>query len=144
MLQSQVQARSIAREKSVEVPIDDPTSTTSDPDKTLVEQDEDVEMASPSSDSESSAPSTALAASPSDEMEWEASLNPQQRNIIDVLARISHRLVRHLIDEETAVADIATDYERDGTQLIENMQRAHRQEYDAWTAEFESRKKSLA
>jgi len=67
-----------------------------------------------------------------DEMEWEQSLKPHQRNIADVLGRISRRLVRHLVDSESAVQDVVADYERDGLSVIEEMKNAHEQEYQAY------------
>jgi len=67
-----------------------------------------------------------------DEMEWEKSLKPHQRNITDVLGRISRRLVRHLVDSESAVGDVVADYERDGLSVIEQMRKAHEQEYQAY------------
>lgn len=60
-----------------------------------------------------------------EEMEWEASLQPHQRAVADMLTRISRRLVRHLVDSETALRDIIADYERDGLELIANLAEEH-------------------
>ncbi|KAL0254715.1 hypothetical protein SLS55_009238 [Diplodia seriata] len=104
-----------------------------DPDRTLVDMIEDAfDM-----DSAEDKSSTALVSSTDAEsnghyekMEWERSLKPHQRDIFDVLTRISRHFVRHLIDSETAIEDILQDFEADGTRLIELMEETHRKEYD--------------
>ncbi|KAK8168522.1 hypothetical protein BKA80DRAFT_267116 [Phyllosticta citrichinensis] len=64
------------------------------------------------------------------EMDWEASLKPHQQNLSFVLSRISERLVRHLIDSETAIEDVVAAFEHDGMELVEKMEQAHQEEYE--------------
>jgi hypothetical protein len=49
---------------------------------------------------------------------WEEGLEPRHRNILDVLRRISHRLVGHVVDCETAITDVIEDYFKDGALLL--------------------------
>ena len=37
--------------------------------------------------------------------------------------------MRHLIDQETAIADIIEEYRRGGTRLIEELEKTHQEEY---------------
>jgi hypothetical protein len=62
------------------------------------------------------------------EMEWGAALLPRHRTILDILSRISRRLVIHLVDSETAVNDIIEDYVRDGNELLENLEKSRREQ----------------
>ena len=93
-----------------------------DADKTFVE-DEDMADATIQPEAHGSGPSV-------EEMEWEGSLEPRHRSILEVLGRIARRLVSHIIDSETAVQDIIEDYVRDGTYLIEKLESAHREQCD--------------
>jgi predicted ArsR family transcriptional regulator len=54
-------------------------------------------------------------------MEWEASLQPHQRSLHDSLMRVSKRVLRHVVDNETAVTDIADVYETDGEQVLQEV-----------------------
>lgn len=43
---------------------------------------------------------------------------------------ILKHFVRHLVDAETAIEDIISDYYRDGTRLVEQMEESHRKEHE--------------
>jgi hypothetical protein len=55
-----------------------------------------------------------------EDREWEESLKPYQRTIGAQLTRISQRLLRHIVDNETAVNDIAQTYAADANTLFDN------------------------
>jgi hypothetical protein len=61
-----------------------------------------------------------------EDIAWEESILPRHRNLVDVLGRITRRLVGHLIDSETAIDDIIEDYTTDGEFLINELEKAHR------------------
>ena len=54
-----------------------------------------------------------------DELEWEAALQPHQRALHEQLLRTSKRVMRHIVDNETAVADIADVFADDGERLLD-------------------------
>ncbi|ORY11220.1 hypothetical protein BCR34DRAFT_588043 [Clohesyomyces aquaticus] len=85
-------------------------------------QDPSSSHSSTSAESESE-PESEPSISPevAEEMEWEASLQPHQRGISDQLTRISRRLLRHIVDNETAVSDIAESYARDGKHVLNQL-----------------------
>ncbi|KAK8197298.1 uncharacterized protein BKA78DRAFT_305633 [Phyllosticta capitalensis] len=65
-----------------------------------------------------------------DEMDWEERLKPHQQNYASALSRVSQRLVRHLIDQETAIEDIVVAFQQDGNNLIDELERAHEEEFE--------------
>ncbi|KAF2185137.1 hypothetical protein K469DRAFT_688338 [Zopfia rhizophila CBS 207.26] len=85
----------------------------------------------PSSHSSTSAEQVREPSSVSDEeaeeMEWEASLQPHQRAIGDQLTRISRRILRHIVDNETAVNDIVEQYAKDGERLLTLLLEEHKE-----------------
>ncbi|KAI9781582.1 MAG: hypothetical protein M1835_004273 [Candelina submexicana] len=62
-------------------------------------------------------------AAPDSQKEWRALLQPHQRRTVDVLRSITARLVRHLVDQETAITDIAQDYLQNGITLIDALEK---------------------
>ncbi|KAL9619581.1 MAG: hypothetical protein Q9204_008288 [Flavoplaca sp. TL-2023a] len=112
-----------------------PEPETVDPDITLVEderpkrQSKRQRRAAPlSSDtsSTSTSPQTSQSSKGSDHhgtarKRWRDALEPHQKNTLDILYEISHQLVGHLIDKETACNDIVNDYQRRGTRFVENL-----------------------
>ncbi|KAJ8116470.1 hypothetical protein OPT61_g2121 [Boeremia exigua] len=54
-----------------------------------------------------------------DELEWEQSLEPHQRDLHEQLLRTSKRVVRHIVDNETAVTDITETFANDGERLLD-------------------------
>jgi hypothetical protein len=53
-----------------------------------------------------------------DELEWEAALQPHQRAVHEQLLRTSKRVMRHIVDNETAVTDITDVFAADGERLL--------------------------
>lgn len=53
-----------------------------------------------------------------DELEWEAALQPHQRALHEQLLHTSKRVVRHIVDNETAVTDITNVFADDGERLL--------------------------
>jgi hypothetical protein len=53
-----------------------------------------------------------------DELEWEAALQPHQRAVHEQLLRTSKRVMRHIMDNETAVTDITDIFAADGERLL--------------------------
>ncbi|KAK5119155.1 hypothetical protein LTR85_007769 [Meristemomyces frigidus] len=121
-----------------------------DADRTLVERDvsnkkKPKRIASISSDdsSESSASSDETSTTVRDIGIWRGALQPYQMNLFDELVNVSHRLVQHLIDRETATRDVVDDYRRRGLNLIEDMERAHAQQYQRYMVDLKQKKKRL-
>ncbi|KAF2034647.1 hypothetical protein EK21DRAFT_55988 [Setomelanomma holmii] len=81
--------------------------------------------------------------SEAEEMEWEATLQPHQRALHDLLIRVSNRVLRHIVDNETAVTDIADAYASDGEHLLDQVLRHHNAAYaDAWE-NMETKKRAM-
>ncbi|KAF2630575.1 hypothetical protein BU25DRAFT_418948 [Macroventuria anomochaeta] len=53
-----------------------------------------------------------------DELEWEAALQPHQRALHEQMLRTTKRVMRHIVDNETAVIDIADMFADDGERLL--------------------------
>ena len=103
-----------------------------------------------SEDSDSSA-STQVIEAEEDELtverreaiQWEDSLQPHQRDMAVALGRISRQLVRHLVDTDDAVDDLVDDYETRGAELIQSMEKAHREEYLECDQELQGKKDAM-
>jgi hypothetical protein len=65
-----------------------------------------------------------------EDREWEESLKPYQRTIGTQLTRISQRLLRHIVDNETAVNDIAQTYMTDAKTLVENVEARQKEHFE--------------
>jgi hypothetical protein len=103
---------------------------------------------SPSSHSSTSAEPEAssqdsLPTSEAKEMEWEAALQPHQRALGDLLIRVSKRVLRHVVDNETAVTDVADVFVGDGEHLIREMMQRHEQDYTRLRDDMGDKKKVL-
>jgi hypothetical protein len=103
---------------------------------------------SPSSHSSTSAelePRTdpPLQSSQAEEMEWEASLQPHQRALHDLLLRTSKQVMCHIIDNETGVTDIADTFAEDGEHVLNSLLQRHDGDYDDVFQDMESKKKGL-
>ncbi|KAK8243848.1 hypothetical protein HDK90DRAFT_475975 [Phyllosticta capitalensis] len=110
-----------------------------DPDKTLVNDDDmgdfpdddsDMSNASTLDEDEDEDEDLHLKHRHPDEMDWEERLKPHQQNYASALSRVSQRLVRHLIDQETAIEDIVVAFQQDGNNLIDELERAHEEEFE--------------
>ncbi|GAB7343966.1 hypothetical protein MBLNU457_1906t1 [Dothideomycetes sp. NU457] len=120
---------------------DDDDDDDDDPDKTLVNEDEvddqDNDTESGQSEEYHSEPESEIMQSPSqgtdvERDEWRAALAAHQVNLFDSLIEISHQLVRNLVDKESAVGDILSDYRRDGFHLLEQLKLEHRRNIKVW------------
>ncbi|KAH7132482.1 hypothetical protein B0J11DRAFT_427358 [Dendryphion nanum] len=78
-----------------------------------------------------------------DEMEWEATLEPHQRSVGEQLVRVSRRLMRHIVDAETAVDDMAKTYHEDGEHLIANLVNKNREHFDQTLRSIQEKKTSM-
>ncbi|KAK0294557.1 hypothetical protein LTS00_006758 [Friedmanniomyces endolithicus] len=61
---------------------------------------------------------------------WRDALRPHQLNLFDELVAVSHRLVRHLVDHETALHEAVYDYQRRGLNMIEQAELVRAQDYE--------------
>jgi hypothetical protein len=100
---------------------------------------------SPSSHSSTSAelePKTdpPISKSDAEEMEWEASLKPHQRDLNTQLLRVSNRVMRHIVDSESAVDEIADTYAQDGERSLDLLLQGHEKEFEAARKEVKRRK----
>ncbi|KAL5426771.1 hypothetical protein PMIN04_001708 [Paraphaeosphaeria minitans] len=105
-------------------------------------------MGSPSSHSSTSAESEPktdhpVPTSQAEEMEWEASLQPYQRDLKDQLLRVSNRVLQHIIDNESAASDIADTYGKDGQHSLNLLFKSHEQEFDSMHKGVKQKKAKL-
>jgi hypothetical protein len=103
---------------------------------------------SPSSHSSTSAElelltGPSLPSSQAEEMEWEANLQPHQRALHELLVRISKRVMRHIVDNETAVTDIAQIFARDGEHILNSLLQRHDSDYGIVFSNMVNKKKDL-
>ncbi|TKA39533.1 hypothetical protein B0A54_10089 [Friedmanniomyces endolithicus] len=61
---------------------------------------------------------------------WRDALRPHQLNLFDELVAVSHRLVRHLVDHETALHEAVYDYQRRGLNMIEQAELVRARDYE--------------
>jgi hypothetical protein len=126
-----------------------------DPDKTLVNPaDDDLEGddprdlvgTSPATSNEPSNASTVSAAQKALENvgDWRNTLKPHQTHLFDSLVIASHKLVRHMVDSETAHRDIVADYRRQGEIVVTELERAHSREFEQYAAGMQELKKRAA
>ncbi|KAL8731507.1 MAG: hypothetical protein Q9166_003353 [cf. Caloplaca sp. 2 TL-2023] len=121
--------------KVANMPLGGFPSTVADPDQTLVEaqdvkhQPKRPRRATPVSSSISDASTSQQQSQSSKESDeqiaarerWYSALEPYQRDMLGVLYEISHKLIGHLIDTETAINDVVDDYQRRGLRFNENL-----------------------
>jgi hypothetical protein len=81
--------------------------------------------------------------SEADNIEWEVSMQPHQRSLHEQLLRVSTRVVRHVVDNETAVDGIADTYARDGKHLLETLVKRHNGEYVTMFKDVEKGKENI-
>ena len=121
-----------------------------DPDKTLVDDELEYQSrkrkrapslstVSTDSDRSAGAPRTTY----DDLGEWRNALQLHQANFFDKLVIVSHRVVRDLVEKETAVRDVVDDYGRQGLALVEQMELDHAKEYQRFAENLQLRKKQL-
>lgn len=127
-----------------------------DPEKTLVEPERrKYRQNYVSSSSSNSQSGTSTQVSQPDESseggkngeadaKWRKALEPHQGNMLESLLAISHHLIRHLIDKETAIHDIVTDFANHGKNLIGGYERGLQEHIDARKADHDLRRQNLA
>lgn len=122
-----------------------------DPDKTLVEEPQHSSphgvrrtvSQSTASTSDHSSQESDTGNPLTDLSTWRNALLPHQMNLFDEIVNIAHRVVQHLVDQETAATDIVEDYQRRGVQLIEQMERSHAAQQQKYIAALAEKKKRL-
>jgi hypothetical protein len=81
--------------------------------------------------------------SQAEEMEWEASLQPHQRALHDLLLRTSKRVMRHIVDNETGVTGIAETFAKDGEHVLDSLLQRHDSDYNNVFQDMKGKKKIL-
>ncbi|KAL8807668.1 MAG: hypothetical protein Q9200_004581 [Gallowayella weberi] len=71
---------------------------------------------------------------------WRDALEPHQKDTLGVLYEVSHHLVGHLIDTETAAKDVVDDYQRRGSRLIENLANDLKKGVDQYVSKVKKRR----
>ncbi|KAI4951172.1 hypothetical protein J4E91_003878 [Alternaria rosae] len=84
-----------------------------------------------------------LPTSQAEEMDWEASLQPHQRDLHELMIRTSKRVMRHIVDNETSVDDIAEMYAQDGEHVLSTLIQRRNTDYEHVFQGMESTKGSL-
>ena len=74
---------------------------------------------------------------------WRNALQPYQVDLFDELVTVSHRLMRSLIDRETAAREVVEDYRSRGTRLVAQMEETHSLLYKEHMDGLMQRKKKL-
>ncbi|KAI7706392.1 hypothetical protein KC353_g12280 [Hortaea werneckii] len=74
---------------------------------------------------------------------WRNALQPYQVDLFDELVTVSHRLMRSLIDRETAAREVVEDYRSRGTKLVAQMEETHALLYKEHMDGLTQRKKKL-
>jgi hypothetical protein len=122
-----------------------------DVEETLVEPADDLERAdehieSPPGVSEASRANSPDAAATvlEDVGDWRSSLKPHQSHLFDSLVIAAHKLVRHMVDHETADRTMVADYRRRGEIIVDELQRAHAKEYQQYTQNVQGWKTQAA
>lgn len=126
-----------------------------DPDKTLVNEEDGEDFAgayevevSSSRSSQSSVRGgklTDIAMEPDDPLlKWRDALKSHQVSLFDQLVQVAHELVSHLVDKETAIADIVNDYSASGLNLIEQMESKQSADIDEYLEAASKNSKTFA
>ncbi|KAI4679128.1 uncharacterized protein J4E88_006421 [Alternaria novae-zelandiae] len=84
-----------------------------------------------------------LPTSQAEEMDWEASLQPHQRDLHELMIRTSKRVVQHIVCNETSVDDIAEMYAQDGEHVLSTLIKRHDTDYEDVFQGMESTKGEL-
>ncbi|OBT90127.1 hypothetical protein VE02_00898 [Pseudogymnoascus sp. 03VT05] len=113
----------------------EPEVSVPDPEKTLVEAENQyqwrrarsISFDSTESSSDTVDDKASVAESEEDEltpvMAWRKSLQPPYRDLTNTLICMVHALVKNLVDKETAIDYIVDEYTRNGTKLVEELER---------------------
>jgi hypothetical protein len=122
-----------------------------DAETTLVEPVDDLSKTSRHDGNSPNESETSAASSPDaaakvleDVGDWRNSLKPHQTHLFDSLVIAAHKLVRHMVGQETADRDMVADYRRRGEIIVTELQRAHAKEYQQYTHNVRGWKKQAA
>ncbi|OAF56728.2 hypothetical protein VC83_06926 [Pseudogymnoascus destructans] len=104
-----------------------------DPEKTLVEAENryqwrrarssSIDSNASSSDDKASVTTATEEEKLAPEMAWRKKFQSPYRNLTDTLICMVRTLVENLVDKETAIGDIVEEYTRNGTKLVEELER---------------------
>ncbi|KAL1793296.1 hypothetical protein ACET3X_008278 [Alternaria dauci] len=81
--------------------------------------------------------------SEADELQWEASLQAHQRDLNKLLMRTLKRVMRHIVDSETSVTDIAEMYAQDGDHVLSALIQRHDTDHTHIFQDMENMKAGL-
>jgi hypothetical protein len=95
------------------------------------------------SDESEQEPEPSPPTSRADELEWEAALQPHQRALHEQLLRTSKRVMRHIVDNETAVTDITDVFAADGERLLNLLVEKQSKESTEKFQELKSKRQDL-
>lgn len=119
-----------------------------DPDKSFVDDRDDgiKDITSSPASSKASASSTARDGEKiiEDIGDWRNTLKPHQTRLFDSLVIASHKLVRHMVDKDTAGRDIVADYRSRGEIIVAELQQAHTMEYEQYLSRMQVWKQQAA
>jgi hypothetical protein len=102
-------------------------------------------ISSPSASVASSASSLDAASKVLEDVgDWRNSLKPHQTHLFDSLVIAAHKLVRHMVGQETADRTMIADYRRRGEIIVDELQRAHTKEYQQYAQNVHGWKKQAA
>ncbi|KAK5111558.1 hypothetical protein LTR62_004854 [Meristemomyces frigidus] len=115
-----------------------------DPDKTLVESSPPPKRYKPTKAPQTARKEIMIADEADPDTSaidfWRHGLQLHQMNMFDELVGISHRLMKNLVDRETAMREAVSDYRTKGLHLIEELERKQVEQYEASKATFEEKK----
>ena len=74
---------------------------------------------------------------------WRTAIQPHQMNLFDELVAVSHKLVRHLVDQETAMKEAVNDYKKCSINAIEQLELQQAQEYRQSLKKLEQKKRAM-
>jgi hypothetical protein len=112
---------------------DDVEDTLVEPADDLEKADEHIECSPGVSEASRANSPDAAATGLEDVGDWRNSLKPHQSHLFDSLVIAAHKLVRHMVDHETADRTMVADYRRRGEIIVDELQRAHAKEYQQYT-----------
>ncbi|EUC44535.1 hypothetical protein COCMIDRAFT_6144 [Bipolaris oryzae ATCC 44560] len=84
-----------------------------------------------------------LPSSEAEEIGWEKSFEPHQCSLHDVLISTSKRVVRHIVDSETGLDEIAETFATHGEYIQESLLSQHDDDYKHAFADMESKRGAL-
>ncbi|KAH9825381.1 hypothetical protein Tdes44962_MAKER04221 [Teratosphaeria destructans] len=74
---------------------------------------------------------------------WRDGLSSHHTNLFDELVTVTHRLVQHLVERETAARDVVEDYRSRGVRLVQQMEMNHAQDFAAYSTDLGQQRKML-